>query len=73
MTSEKKRKACPYWVAKTKSGDVGFCMAIGRGICQSSDIYTFENCQFYQNYKKEPSELTPPTATRPRYPYYLGP
>lgn len=73
MREDKKRRICPYWISKAGENTVNWCMATNRGICQHGDIHNFENCVYYQNYKKEMTELIPPTATAPRYPYYLGP
>ncbi len=70
---DKKRRICPYWIDSSKSGSVHFCMATNRGVCQQGDIHNFDNCTFFQNYKKDRGEMVPTTATQPRYPYYLGP
>jgi len=65
----KNRALCKYyWEDKELKGmRVTFCVAIGKGRC-TYDPHNYASCPNYIRYNKSIDELTPKTATTPRFP-----
>lgn len=67
---KKSRETCKYFMKERdiRGLPVTFCVATGKPRCTYGDPHGFAHCPNYLRYGKSVEELTPKTATAPRFP-----